>query len=362
MITEKILIGSRALMWLFPKKKWRSTIPDEDYLIPTKDINDFRSGVNQYRDMGWDATPVSEEIFRTLYSRATEIGENTRVISPIDLLTLKLSHLGWDLDWFKHHKDVLNLISELRELAIIKGELSDIIDRDLFKSLYSWWDSINSGKRALSLNMSKEEFFDDAVEKVYDHDYLHELVAYPDPPLYSLCQREGAEVSIDVKKFSKFSHDKKVRMFREEATVISIERWLVNPNMKIVPTWEWSYGQALKKLCTTLTKGWATRFCILNIEELSRLDESLLIHAKKVIHLNYPVPQEALLSWKHLLESSDSLSGLSSSKMWAKEERRVIKFEEKFIRFFTLEKFGEIVHIFEMKEVIPKTVAITKYV
>ena len=115
MITEKILIGSRAMMWLFHKKKWRSTIPDEDYLIPTKDIDDFRSSVDKYRDMGWDATPISEEIFRTLYSRATEIGENTRVISPIDLLTLKLSHLGWDLDWFKHHKDVLNLISELRE-------------------------------------------------------------------------------------------------------------------------------------------------------------------------------------------------------------------------------------------------------
>lgn len=362
MITEKILIGSRALAWLFPQKKWRSTTSDEDYLIPTKDIDDFRSGVNQYRDMGWDATPISEEIFRTLYSRATEISENTRLISPIDLLTLKLSHLGWDLDWFKHHKDVLELISELRESAIIKGELSDIIDRDLFKSLYLWWDSINSGKRALSLNMSKEEFFDDAVEKVYDHDYLHELVAYPDPPLYSLCQRDGAEVSIDVKKFSKFSHDKKVRMFREEATVISIERWLVNPNMKMIPTWEWSYGQALKKLCTTLTKGWATRFCILNIESLSILDKSLLIHAKNILGLKYPEPRPDLLTWKGLLENSESLSPLSASKMWIKEERRVIKLDEKFLMFFTLEKLGEIIYLFEIKEVVPKKVSITKYV
>jgi hypothetical protein len=359
---KKLLIGSRALSHLFPDKKWRAGNSDLDYLIPTKDISDFQSVVCSYRDMGWDATPVSEEIFRILYSRASQIDDSTSLISPIDLLTLKLSHLGWDLDWFKHHKDVLNLISIFRESGIIKDELSDIIDRDLFKKLYSWWDSINNGKRNLSLGMSKNEFFDDAVEKVYDHDYLHELVAYPDPPLYSLCQRDGAEVAIDVRKFSKLSHDKKVRMFREEATVISIERWLVNPNMKSVPTWEWSYGQALKKLCTTLTKGWATRFCILNIESLSRLDESLLIHAKKVIHLNYPIPQDSLMSWKHLLEKNKSLSELSSSKMWIKEERRVIKFEEKFIRFFTLEKFGEIVSIFEMKEVVPKTVAITKYV
>ena len=149
---------------------------------------------------------------------------------------------------------------------------------------------------------------------------------------------------------------------REEATVISIERWLVNPNMKIVPTWEWSYGQALKKLYTTLTKGWATRFCILNIEELSRLDKSLLIHAKNILSLKYPEPRPDLLTWKGLLENSESLSPLSASKMWIKEERRVIKFDEKFLMFFTLEKLGEIIHLFEIKEVVPKKVAITKYV
>ena len=31
-----------------------------------------------------------------------------------------------------------------------------------------------------SLNQTNEDFFDDSVKKVYDHDWLHELVAYPD--------------------------------------------------------------------------------------------------------------------------------------------------------------------------------------
>ena len=70
---KKLLIGSRALSHLFPDKKWRAGNSDLDYLIPTKDISDFQSVVCSYRDMGWDATPVSEEIFRILYSRASQI-------------------------------------------------------------------------------------------------------------------------------------------------------------------------------------------------------------------------------------------------------------------------------------------------
>ena len=87
------------------------------------------------------------------------------VMSREGLAIMKRSHLHRDLNWDRH-------------MALYHHHLSGyMVDWDLMKKRQMLTiQEYPQGKP--SLNMSNEDFFDDAVDKVYDHDMLHELVAY----------------------------------------------------------------------------------------------------------------------------------------------------------------------------------------
>lgn len=119
-----------------------------------------------------------------------------------------------------------------------------------------------------TLNKTNEEFFDDAVSKVYDHDTLHELVAYGDRPLYTYLKSEGKEGSAWCEKslWDQFTHQQKVLCVAEEVYVIATERFLVPSD------WEKqtrvAYMDSLRKVCTTLTSGWFRDFAIDNYPDI----------------------------------------------------------------------------------------------
>lgn len=171
------------------------------------------------------------------------------------LYTIKLSHLGWDVHWEKTKKDVL----------FFKSLGCDILP-ELYLALVEQWKKDYGNKDFLSLNKDKEDFFTDNVTYKYDHDYLHELVAYPNKPKYLSCLKESEEVLIDKDEFDWLPFEDKVRMFREEITVIACERWVLNDYFKGRVSWYEAYKLSLKKTITRLTKGWATEFITKNIE------------------------------------------------------------------------------------------------
>jgi hypothetical protein len=133
------------------------------------------------------------------------------------------------------------------------------------------------------LDKTKKDFFTDGVKYKYDHDWLHELVAYPNPPVYTKCLRPGADVMISKKSFDKLTNDDKIRMFREEITVIAIERWLVQDGNKL--SWLRAYQYALKKTITNLTKNWANDFLIMNLKEFCKPDYQYFKHALATLEL-----------------------------------------------------------------------------
>lgn len=233
-----IIVGSHALQQRFP-----------DYREPS-DI-DFWFGENEEipNDLKGDIVVVPDEIMIIL-------GNKRKYCNINDLYTIKCSHLGWDNHaWEKHKKDIIFLKSKGCSL-----------NRPLFDKLIEFWKKKLGNKEFLSLDKSKEQFFTDNVTYIYDHDYLHELVAYPNKPVYESCLEEDKEVKISKEKFDLLDFSDKVRMFREEISVIAYERWVVNPYWKGSISWYQAYSLALRKTITNLTKNWATEFIILNLE------------------------------------------------------------------------------------------------
>ena len=192
-----------------------------------------------------------------------------------DLLTIKLSHLPYDILWKKHLNDYL----------VFKKHGAQI-NRALYVALQQHWENVHGNKSFLSLYRTKDNFFDDYVEKEQEHDYLHELVAYPDKPIYTQCLREGQEVMIDWSKFLLMSFEQQVKMFREEINVIATERWLLPTKDSGRITFREAYSKSLHKTVTALTKGKASRFLCENIEEFIRPNRKEVEYMFSVLNIN----------------------------------------------------------------------------
>lgn len=183
-------------------------------------------------------------------------------LHPNALYTIKMSHFGWDIFWDKHKQDIL----------LMKMKYNCELIPELYEALLEHWKKEHGNKDFLSLYQNKDDFFTDGVSYVYDHDYLHELVAYPNRPVYESVLKDGEDVVIDKEKFFALPFDQKVRMFREEISVIAAERWLIPPKVCGKIKWTKAYQMALRKTVTSLTKNWATEFIIMNIEHFYKPD------------------------------------------------------------------------------------------
>lgn len=196
--------------------------------------------------------------------------------SPDALYTIKCSHLGWDNPmWDKHKRDIIAM----------KNKGCSIIP-ELYAALVEFWKEELNDKSFLSLKQNKEEFFTDNVEYIYDHDMLHELVSYPNAPMYSRVLKDGEAVLVDREKFESLCHEDKVRMFREEITVIACERWLLNPYWQEKGvSWYKAYTLSLKKTIVSLTKNWATDFIVQHLEEFVNPDYSYFKHLMEELNI-----------------------------------------------------------------------------
>ena len=195
--------------------------------------------------------------------------------TPDTVYTIKCSHLGWSNPmWSKHKADILHL-----------KHLGCKLNKQLYYELVEFWKEELGSKDFLSLDKGKDDFFTDGVVYKYDHDWLHEQVAFPNRPVYEKCLVDGKNVLIDKAKFDKLSFEDQVRMFREEITVIAIERWMVNPKIKRPLSWVMAYFRSVEKTITSLTKNWATDFLVLNLEHFVSPDYKYFKHTLEELKL-----------------------------------------------------------------------------
>lgn len=253
-----IITGSTAVKYHLPSSR------------EPKDLDVFYTEGQKIGE-GVDGILVSKEV----YEAVPFVEYNNQKFATLDTIyTIKLSHLTWNkVGWEKHKSDVL----------FLKKVVGCKVIRPLWELLLEFWSKTEGNKEFLSLKQSKDDFFTDNVEYKYDHDYLHELVSSPYEPVYKSLLKEGEEVLIDKSKFLKLDKKGMVKLFREEITTIALERWYLTDywfDRNI--TFEKSYSLALEKTILNLTKGWATEFIVMNLEEFVKPDKEV---AKKVLKL-----------------------------------------------------------------------------
>lgn len=178
-----------------------------------------------------------------------------------EMYTIKLSHSHWELpngSWGKHIYDLIQLQNAGAKL-----------DFELYGLLYKVWEE-KRGKKVMNLDQDKSAFFDDAVRRTYDHDSLHESVAFGDTPIYATVLRDGASVDIDPEKLWAMPHSRIVQLFVEEVCVTALERKIIPSNYTASPSA--AYYWALRRTITSLTKGKSSRFMLQNIQEFATPD------------------------------------------------------------------------------------------
>lgn len=253
----KVLVGSDAARFWIP-----------DFRL-SKDIDWWST--EPFEGESFDISVMTAEILSVMEHRSVFGG----VASLNDLLTIKLSHLPYDIHWKKHLNDYL-----------VFKKYGAKINQELYVALQQHWEEVHGNKPHLSLYRTKDSFFDGYVPKQHEHDYLHELVAYPNKPTYTQCLQDGQEIMIDWNKFLAMSFEQQVKMFREEINVIATERWLLPTRDSGKITFREAYSKSLHKTVTALTKGRASRFMCENIEEFIRPNRKEVEYMFSVLNIN----------------------------------------------------------------------------
>jgi hypothetical protein len=136
---------------------------------------------------------------------------------------------------------------------------------ELFDILYPVWEEWY-GKKKAKLNVSAEDFFNNKVLRIYDHDSIHRSIAYYDRPLYERILADGQDVMVDKAKFDCMPYDDKLKLVREEVYATALERQIIPSEYKMSP--RAAYSWALRKTITDFSKGWFPKFIVLNYSHL----------------------------------------------------------------------------------------------
>lgn len=235
---RKVLIGSDIIRNNFPDFKRDKT--DTDYLVEV--VTEKPS-----REIEYYSIPP---LWNDLNNDQTQLTLN-------QLYTLKVSHSYWNIHWDKTMFD----ISYLKEKGCI-------LDEKLHDNLYEHWKTVH-GIKNVNLNKHTEEFFTDAVERKFNHDELHKIVAYYDEPLFKRILINKNKTLVSKKKFFEMDFIDQIRIVKEEAIVIALERFIIPQTTRNFMV---AYNRALKILITSATKGWFPKFIVLNFNEIRKID------------------------------------------------------------------------------------------
>lgn len=180
--------------------------------------------------------------------------------TPDELYTIKVSHSFWDLHgtWNKHMHDILFLKSKGAKLI-----------PELYDSLYDIWCETH-GKKKAKLNVKAEEFFNKNVQRIYEHDSIHNSVAYYKEPLFNRILKDKEQVAVSQDKFKKLYKTDKLKLVREEVYATALERILIPKNYNYSP--KLAYHLSLKNLITSYSKGWFPLWIVDNYNLLYKPD------------------------------------------------------------------------------------------
>lgn len=183
--------------------------------------------------------------------------DEDRVATLDELYTIKISHIFWQLknnSWNKHCHDIM----------LMKANGAKFI-QELYDVLYPVWEE-KHGKKKANLNASPEDFFNSKVTRIYEHDSIHDTVAFYDEPLFNRILADGHQVKVDRQKFEDLSQEDKLKLVREEVFATALERQIIPSNYRYSPGA--AYRWALMKTITSFSKGWFPLYIVQNLDFL----------------------------------------------------------------------------------------------
>lgn len=247
-MSKAILIGSRALNYWYPAIT----------LLPTTDWDIVSLSEVVGEGIEWHALDIlnNKDLYKYVSSSNTieHEGMILYILSLKGLSLVKRSHLHRDLKFDRHIAHYWKYL-EKESCNWEESDLEFLSTRTtMTKKAYPQCQS----------NLTKEvgSFFNDAVKRKYNHDYLHSLFAYEEKPMYTKLQLNPKLAKCEEDLWNKLSYEQKVQCVAEETQVIATERFLVPKD------WDYpakaAYMKALQKVCTTLTSGWFRDFALDN--------------------------------------------------------------------------------------------------
>jgi hypothetical protein len=265
-----IIIGSTALAHWFPD--WNREPKDIDLL---SDVT-IKPGNGQFVvDAHWhEAAPL-----------LIKASKNKTFLDPDLLLTLKVSHAPWDIKWGKTMFDIDFLYSKGLE-----------VNEELHAELIKVWKRVH-GPKKVNMTQTVDVFFNDCVPRLYDHEVVHEHVAFYDRPMHELLRPDPKTVWCSVERFNQLSFDDQCKTVLEEMMTVAIERANLTLKSSVID-YRRAIHNASFKLITSMTTGWFSRFII-------RHHRHLLIERKE---LWVPQIKKALTSLSQLPKSSATSS------------------------------------------------------
>ena len=204
------------------------------------------------------------------HTRSTNILNCTMTIASLrTLLTIKKTHITFPIKWAKHIRDYH--ILKQHDLDIEYVEQDNLMLVAAYFSIFEDTQKRFNKYKSSSLDMTNDEFFAKSsayVNRKYEHDDLHRLVAFHDAPMYTKLKSDQSKALCLKSKWNELCTEDKIRAVKEEAYVIALER-------KIIPAYERgqeitselreaAFSWAVERICTTLTSGWFREFAIEN--------------------------------------------------------------------------------------------------
>lgn len=188
-----LIIGSTSLKHYFPD--YTNVPKDIDYVVDDSSLHKNKPGIEYLEN------PIIIKYQQDGY------------LNPSLLLTLKLSHMFWPYKWEKHLYDIQFLFN--------KGVLYNL---DILNELVEYWKEVKPKIRRSHLELSKDEFFNNAVNlDTQQHDNLHTLI---NPiPSYTKLLKDGCDVELCPKKWNNLSWIERFDVIYEETAVMAYERY-----------------------------------------------------------------------------------------------------------------------------------------
>jgi hypothetical protein len=205
-LVNTVIIGSTAIKHHFPD--FNRVPKDLDYAIENLDDKiQLQKILADFKRTEFKPIPTVEFLENPVILKYAK----SEVLDPDLMLTLKASHIFWDIDWDKHMWDIQFLLKKRAK-----------IQKEVFYELYEYWNKYHEKNTRSDLKMSAADFFDNAL-KEFDHDHLHTLIN--PTPTYTTMLADGAEVEIDEQKFENAPDEAKENLIREEVMVMAFERF-----------------------------------------------------------------------------------------------------------------------------------------